>query len=315
MDDVFAHKNLVRDPFDHEAAIGAENNNVVDVGTLGNKDVVFVFFQTKANKTLSVIDKQLGVVGYYFGCLDVFEGSDFGAAFAAFAVFFQKTFIMGNRKVGDVFQIVAHLLHFLFQGNNMLIRFEGIVFGYPFDADFGQLADVVFRDVAHQAQALVVWTWVIGWRYHVFAQFAVDGCQDFLPTLTFFNLVVNPVFDEDFFQTGHVPFFQQLAQFDFQLRLQQIAGAERIVLQNFLHGHKPRPIFMDHAGVGRKGDFTIGKSIEGINGYIGRSTGDQFDLHFYISTRQIDHLFDLDFPFIVGLDDAFDQGFGGYAVG
>ena len=214
-----------------------------------------------------------------------------------------------------MFQIVAHLLHFLFQSRNVLIRFEGIVFGDAFDADFGQLAYVVFRDVAHQAQALVVWAWVVRWRCHVFAQFAVDGRQDFLPTLTLFNLVVNPVFDEDFLQTGHVPFFQQLTQFDFQLRLQQVTGAESIVLQDFLHSHKARLVLMDHAGVGRNGDFTIGKRIEGIDGHIGRSTGDQFNLHFYILTGQVDYLFDLDFPFIVGLDDAFDQGFGGYAVG
>ena len=56
---------------------------------------------------------------------------------------------------------------------------------------------------------------------------------------------VNPVFNKDFFQTGHVPFFQQLAQFDFQLRSQQITGAEGIVLQDFLNGHKTRLILMD----------------------------------------------------------------------
>ncbi len=85
--------------------------------------------------------------------------------------------------------------------------------------------------------------------------------------------------------------------------------------ENFIDGKKVRLLVDDHTGIRRNRAFAIGECIEGIHCHLRRHPGSNFHLDLDFLGRVIDHLLDLDFPAIVGLNNGVHQRGSIHAIG
>ena len=78
-------------------------------------------------------------------------------------------------------------------------------------------------------------------------------------------------------------------------------------LQQLSYPRKHRLLSLNHTGIGRNRNFTIGKSIQCINGNIRRNARSKVNGDLYFSSRIIRNFFDFYFACIIGFNDAINQ--------
>ena len=93
MDDVLADKDLLGDARYEEFAVLPEDDDVVQVGTIGDEGILF---EPVPDEALLGVDVQLNVVGGHLRRLDLFERSDRRAALLPLAVLVQQVLKIGN---------------------------------------------------------------------------------------------------------------------------------------------------------------------------------------------------------------------------
>ncbi len=101
---------------------------------------------------------------------------------------------------------------------------------------------------------------------------------------------------------------------DLQFLPQQVFRALRANFQNFLHREKMRLIVDDDAGVRRDGILAIRESIKRVHRHFRRNARGNFDGHFDVFRRVVGYAFDLDLAFVIGFQDAVDEGRRGCAI-
>ena len=74
-------------------------------------------------------------------------------------------------------------------------------------------------------------------------------------------------------------------------------------------------VVIDYTTVGRDGDFTIGKSVECVNGFIGRDIGTQVDQDFNIFGGIVVDSLDFNLALFAGLDDGVNEAYSVLPIG
>ena len=225
------------------------------------------------------------------------------AAFLAFAVLLQDVLEVLDGVFGDVFLIVLAGGDAFFEFAQKLVGLFTVVIAGAADRNFDELADFFVRDF------LAVQTLDVG--HKAFAH-EVDNL---LAVLRLLDDLVNTLFDEDFFEGGHVPFVFEVFEFVGEFPFQELDRVLRVHAQNVGDAEEFRVLVDDHAGAGRNGFFAVGKGVEGVDGDL--RVGARLQVHedFDFFTGVVVHVLDLDFTLVVSLHDAFDQAYGSGAVG
>ncbi len=117
---IFPDKCLFRNFGYKISPVAAENNNVVDIGTIAYK---FLFSEACSHKSFLAVDIQFFIFHHHFRGLDVLETPDFGLPFAAFSVLAFQVAEPFDGKRNDVFDVVDHLVDFVFDGQDVFVGF------------------------------------------------------------------------------------------------------------------------------------------------------------------------------------------------
>ena len=122
---------------------------------------------------------------------------------------------------------------------------------------------------------------------------------------------VDAFFDEYLFERREVQAFEQLAAAYEQFLAQQVFRILHTAAQHVADREEFRAFVVDDAAVGRNGDLAIGERIQGVDGFVARSSGCQVYQDFHLGGRVVVHLSDFYFSLFVGLEDAVYDGRGG----
>ena len=188
--DVLAHEVLVADLHDLEAAIGLEHDEIV---VFGHVEEVFFLLHAGADKAFLAVHVELLVGESHMHGFDLAEFRNLSAAFLAFAVLFQDVLEVFDGVFGDVFLVVLAGRDAFFEFAQKLVGLFTVVMADATNRNFDELADFFVRDF------LAVQTLDVG--HKAFAH-EVDNL---LAVLRLLDDLVNFLFDEDFFEGGHVP--------------------------------------------------------------------------------------------------------------
>ncbi len=103
-------------------------------------------------------------------------------------------------------------------------------------------------------------------------QSLVYVCNNLILRCTVFEtfVFVNAVFDKYFFERSEEQLFLQFGFLNLKFGLQQVHGMLTTDSQHFTHAQKAWLVVVNHTTVGRNAQLAIGKSIQGINRFVGR---------------------------------------------
>lgn len=300
MERVFADEEFGDDFGDGDVAFGGEVDDVVERGAL-EEGLAFAF-QAVAGEAVLGVEIECLIGHDDLGGGDAVEGGDFGAAFLAGAVGFFEALEMGDGVAGELLELAFDFGDVFFERGDVFVGFEGVELGDAFDADLGEAGDVVVGDFAFEDLEV---------GFEAFP----DGGDDGLPGGALFDVAVDAFFDEDFFEGGEVPFFLELAEFDFEFAAKDVAGVFGADFDEIVDGEESGFVVVDDDGVGGEGEFAVGEGVEGLDGLVGVDAWGEVDEDFDFSGGVVLDTEDLDFALFVGGDDGVHQGAGGGAEG
>lgn len=143
---------------------------------------------------------------------------------------------------------------------------------------------------------------------YIFLQAIVYCFQYSFLGFVLFDVLVDMVFDEDFFQVGEVQFFQQFCFMDFQFLFKEGFGLLCVNIQDVFYGCEVGFVFNDYIGIWRNGYFVVGKGIKCINGEVRGNVVFKFYQYFDVFGGIVYYFFDFDFVFVVGFKDVVNKG-------
>ena len=137
---VLAHKYLVGHPDNLELSVLIEDDDVVDVGAVAYK---LVLFQSGSHKSFLSVDVQLLISLHYLGGLDGFKTPDFGQSGMVFSVLVTDEFEPMDGHVRHVSQVVVNALDVGFRASDEVVGFVFVELQDAVHLDFQQSQDVV----------------------------------------------------------------------------------------------------------------------------------------------------------------------------
>ena len=301
--EVRAEEGLVADLGDAVLAVLADDDNLGEVGAFADEHAAVGCLQADADKALLHVGVELGVVVDHLRRGDGLKGGDFGLAREVLAVFLLQGLEPLDGVVGDVVQLVLDGLHLGLDGVNLLVEGLGVELGDLADRLLHEAVDVVHRDRAVQ-QVLVL------------LHLREDVVELLLPgALVLLEDLVDAVLEEDALERIPVPLVLQLAELDFELAAQDVAGVVGVVLEDVVHGEELRLAVLDDAGVRGDGGLAVREGVEGVDGLVRGYVVGEVDDDLDLLRGHVLDLLDLDLALFAGLQDGVDQHVGGLPVG
>ena len=213
------------------------------------------------DEALGAVNVELGVGGDDLGGLDVLEGGYLGAAGIPGAVFVLEGLEIVDTELRKMLEMVAQLGFFLLDGAYLVGDGLDVELGYLADRLLDQLQDIRVGNRAAE-QVLVLEHGGL----HVL-ELLLPGAGVVLEDL------VDLVLEENLLEGGVVPLALDLVQTDGQFLAHQLPGPLGVVAEHVVHAHEVGLLVLDHTGVGRDADLTVGTGVEGVDGPVGGRVG------------------------------------------
>ena len=300
---VLAEEGLVLHLGDAVLAVLADDDDLGEVGAVADVLAAVVALEADAHEAFGEVGLELGVVVDDLGGGDGLEARELGAARVVLAVFLLEGLEPVDGVAVDVLDVVAHGLHLVFQGQDLLVDGLGVELGDLADRLLHELEDVVEDDLA--AEEVLV-------HLHLGEDVLDLGVPVLLVLL---EDLVDAVLEEDALQGAVVPVGLELVELDLQLLQEDVAGVEGAVLEDVAHREELRFVVLDHAGVGGDVDLAVRERVECVDGLVGRDVVGQVDEDVHLVRGHVLDLLDLDLALVLGLEDGVDEVLGVLAVG
>ena len=123
MQNIFTNKNFIRNLYHFHYTAFGKSNDIIQVRNFCNK---FILLQSCPNKPISKICINFNIGnGNSFGLYNI-KLFNFCFTFPSLAKFLQQVFVIGNRIIGEIIQIVFYLFDIIFQPFYLVIEFVNI---------------------------------------------------------------------------------------------------------------------------------------------------------------------------------------------
>ncbi len=209
MDDVFSDIGFVV-YLDHlHDSPSGKHNDVIEVGALCNK---LIFFETGSDKTFRPVHVETNIGNGHLTGLYHIKWLDLGFALPSFTVFILKALIIGNRKLGEVLEMVLCLADLLLNATNLHVQLFNIQLVNAADGFLCELNHIFTGDVSSENLLERIKT-------------LLDGKEHLSPIVVFlFQLFIDLLLKKDAFQRSEMPFLLQLGKLDLQFFSEQFTG-------------------------------------------------------------------------------------------
>ena len=274
-------------------AVLMEDDEVVNVGAI---EQVLVFLEARADKAFLAVDIEFLVVLHYRLDVDGAEITHLGAARVRLAVFGFEHLEPRDGIVREVVEVLHARFDLLLQVLHQFVRLLGVELGDTDHADLEELLDIFG---AHLADEL---------RFEG-REGGIDELDEFLLVRRRLValLLIDTVLDEDLLQRGVEILLLQLGFLYLQLPFEERLGVIRGESEEVADGGEDRFLVLYHAAVGTDVDLAIREGIECVYRFVGRRAGRQLHHDTRRISGKIVYLTDLDFPFLVGLENRLDD--------
>ena len=299
VDGALADENFVRDFGHAHLGIERENDDIVQGGALFQR---LFFLEADAGEAILAVQVEGFTRNNDRRTFHHSEFGNLGSALLALAILFDESFEVGDGVARDVLDVFFSLGNAIFEAPDLFVGAEAIVLGNTLYLNLSETDDVVAGDLAFE-------------KFFERVEAFVDRFDHGFPGFAFLNIAVDAVLDEDALQRTVVPLVIELAEEDFEFLEKERLGLEGAVLQDLGNRHEVRAAFVNDAGIGRDADLAIGKPEKGLAGHLGIGSGGKVDKNFDILGGIILDPGDLNFAFVVGIDDGIHNPAGGGAEG
>ena len=182
------------------------------------------------------------------------------------------------------------LFDLVFEAADEFVGFEGIELRDTLDLDLGEPDDVLLGDFAEK-------------HAEVRAEALPDLFDDRFPGFAFLDASIDPLLDEDFFETGKMPLLLEFSQLDFEFLLEEFPGLLGAVLENLADPEKAGLVVLNNAGVGGDADLAVGEGIECLEGLVGVDSCGKIDMDLDILCGAVLKSRDSDLALLVRFED------------
>ena len=293
--DLFGHtRHLV-------GAIAIEDDDVVDVGTVVDK---FVLFQGSSHKSIGPIDVEFFIGLHHFGRLNGVERSHFREARVVGGIMVEDVLKPADGDVGHVGQVVLDFGDFGLDARNEFVGLGLVELQDAGHLDFEQTKQVVASDFTHE---------ILFERFESGVDVRESGFE--MGGILISLVLIDALIDEDALKRGKHHAFEEFATTDFQLTAKQFLGVFDIRLEHLAHRDKTWLVVVDDAAVGRNAHLAIGEGIECIDGLVARHAGRQVDEDFHLFGSEILNLPNFDASLFGRFLDAFAEGVHRFSIG